>query len=48
LWPVFTNAESKVQYLGDPISVGGVASIDSLKVFDAVYSAVRGKQFAAR
>jgi para-nitrobenzyl esterase len=47
-WPAFTNADSKVIYLGDPIIVGGVASTDSLKVFDAVYTAVRGKQFAAR
>ncbi len=47
-WPAFTNADSKVLYLGDPITVGGVASIDSLKVFDAVYTAVRGKPFAAR
>jgi para-nitrobenzyl esterase len=47
-WPVFTNTDSKVLYLGGPISVGGVASIDSLKVFDAVYSAVRGKPFAAK
>ena len=47
-WPAFTNADSKVLYLGDPIVVGGVASIDTLKVFDAVYSAVRGKPFAER
>ena len=47
-WPAFTNADSKVLYLGDPIKVGGVASIDNLKVFDSVYSAVRGKPFAAR
>jgi para-nitrobenzyl esterase len=47
-WPPFTNADSKVIYLGDPITVGGVASIDSLKIFDAVYSSVRGKLFAAR
>jgi para-nitrobenzyl esterase len=47
-WPAFTNADSKVVYLGDPITVGGVASIDTLKVFDAVYTAVRGKPFAAR
>lgn len=47
-WPAFTIAESKVQYLGSPCTVGGVASLDSLKVFDDVYSAVRGKQFAAR
>jgi para-nitrobenzyl esterase len=47
-WPAFTNADSKVIYLGDPITVGGVASVDTLKVFDAVYTAVRGKPFAAR
>jgi para-nitrobenzyl esterase len=47
-WPVFTTADSKVLYLGDPTVIGGVASIDGLKVFDAVYSAVRGKPFAAR
>jgi para-nitrobenzyl esterase len=47
-WPAFTNAESKVQYLGDPTTTGGVASIDTLEVFDGVYSAVRGKPFAVR
>jgi para-nitrobenzyl esterase len=48
LWPAFTNADSKVQYLRDPITVGGVANIKSLTVFDAVYSTVRAKPFAAR
>ena len=47
-WPAFTNAENKVQYLGDPIIVGSVANIHGLSVFDAVYSTVRGKPFAAR
>jgi para-nitrobenzyl esterase len=47
-WPAFTNAESKVLYLGDPITVGGVANITSLSVFDTVYTSVRGKPFAAR
>jgi para-nitrobenzyl esterase len=47
-WPAFTNTESKVQYLGDPITVGGVANIQGLTVFDAVYTTVRGKPFAAR
>jgi para-nitrobenzyl esterase len=47
-WPAFTNVESKVQYLGDPITVGGVANIHGLSVFDAVYSTVRGKTFAAQ
>jgi Carboxylesterase family len=47
-WPAFTNAESRVQYLGDPIIVGGVANIHRLSAFDAVYTAVRGKPFAVR
>ena len=46
-WPAFTNAESKVQYLADPITVGGVANISGLTVFDSVYTVVRGKSFAA-
>jgi para-nitrobenzyl esterase len=48
LWPAFNETESKVQYLADPIIVGGVANINSLTVFDSVYSMVRGKPFAAR
>jgi para-nitrobenzyl esterase len=47
LWPAFTNTDSKVLYLGDPITVGGVANISSLTVFDAVYTTVRGTPFAA-
>jgi para-nitrobenzyl esterase len=47
-WPAFTNTDSKVLYLGDPTIIGGVANINSLKVFDAVYTMVRGTQFAAR
>jgi para-nitrobenzyl esterase len=46
-WPVFTNADSKVLYIGDPIIVGAVANINSLSVFDAVYTTVRGTPFAA-
>ncbi len=45
-WPAFNNSTDKVIYLGDPITVGGVANIDSLKVFDAVYTSVRGTPFA--
>jgi para-nitrobenzyl esterase len=48
LWPAFTNADCKVLYLGDPITVNGVANINSLRVFDAVYTSVRGKPFAAK
>jgi para-nitrobenzyl esterase len=47
-WPAFTNTESKVQYLADPITVGGVANLNSLSVFDVVYTVVRGTPFAAR
>ena len=47
-WAAFTNAESKVEYLADPITVGGVANLNSLSVFDAVYTNVRGAPFAAR
>ena len=46
-WPAFRKADSRVLYLGDPITVGGVANIGSLSVFDAVYTSVRGKPFAA-
>jgi para-nitrobenzyl esterase len=47
-WSAFTNAESKVQYLADPITVGGVTNLKSLSVFDGVYTTVRGTPFAAR
>ena len=47
-WPAFTETDSKVQYLSDPITVGGVANITGLTVFDTVYTMVRGKPFAAR
>jgi para-nitrobenzyl esterase len=47
-WPAFTCADSNVLSISDPITVGGVANIRSLSVFDAVYSAVRGKPFAAK
>jgi para-nitrobenzyl esterase len=47
-WAAFTSTESKVQYLAAPITVGGVANIQELSVFDAVYNSVRGTPFAAR
>ena len=46
-WSAFARA-SKVQYLGDPITVGGVANVEGLEVFDSVYTAIRGKPFAER
>jgi para-nitrobenzyl esterase len=48
VWPAFTTAESKVLDIGDPMTVGGVPSIKSLSVFDAVYTSVRGKSFAGQ
>ena len=47
-WPAFTENDSKVQYLVDPITVGGVVNINGLTVFDSVYTMLRGKPFAAR
>jgi para-nitrobenzyl esterase len=47
-WQAFSNATDKVQYLADPIGMRGVANIDSMSVFDSVYTMVRGKAFAAR
>jgi hypothetical protein len=32
-------------YLGDPVSVAGVANLDSLMILDGVYTTVRGKPF---
>jgi para-nitrobenzyl esterase len=48
VWPAFTTTDSKVLYIGDPTAVGGVPNSNSLSVFDAVYTTVRGKPFAAR
>ena len=46
-WPAFEKSQGKVQVLSDPITSDGVLGIDGLKVFDAVYSQVRGKPFGA-
>lgn len=47
-WPAFTNADGKMPYLGDPITVGAAANINSLRFLDAIYTTVRGKPFAAQ
>jgi para-nitrobenzyl esterase len=47
-WPVFTNADSKVLSIGDPITIDGVPNLHGLSTFDAVYTAVRGKPFGAK
>jgi para-nitrobenzyl esterase len=46
-WPAFDNTRTQVQYLADPITTDGILGIDRLKVFDAVYSSVRGKPFGS-
>ena len=47
-WPAFTNTDAKTLYLGTPVVVGGVPNIETLSVFDSVYSTVRGSAFASR
>jgi para-nitrobenzyl esterase len=47
-WPAFTNTDTKVLAISDPITVDGVTNINGLKVFDDVYTSVRGKPFATR
>ena len=42
-WPAFTNKDSKLLYLGDPIVVGGVVNINGLNTFDTVYNTLRGR-----
>jgi para-nitrobenzyl esterase len=44
-WPPFGGAAGQVQRLRDPISTGPVPALESLHVFDAVYSGLRGKAF---
>jgi para-nitrobenzyl esterase len=48
LWPRFANSSSRVLYLGDPVTVSGVANVDSLTVLDGIYTAARGKPVAER
>jgi hypothetical protein len=46
-WPDF-KVDGKVLYLGEPAVVEDVPNLNSLRVFDAVYDAVRGKPFGVR
>jgi para-nitrobenzyl esterase len=46
-WPAFENTKGQVQHLSDPIKTDGVLAIDKLRVFDSVYSEVRGKPFGS-
>jgi len=47
IWPAYAGTDADVQYLVDPITVGGVPNIANLQVFDTVYASVRGKPFGA-
>ncbi len=48
MWPAFTNRDGMVLSIGDPITVGGIVEPHGLSIFDAVYTAVRGKTFGAQ
>ncbi|MGH7023140.1 MAG: carboxylesterase/lipase family protein [Caulobacteraceae bacterium] len=41
-WPRFNTKDARVIYLDEPVTIGGVANLDTLSAFDAVYSQVRG------
>jgi para-nitrobenzyl esterase len=45
IWPRFRGSEGRVLYLNDPITVSGVANLNALSTFDAVYDRVRGATF---
>jgi len=47
-WPAFSEKGGQVLYLDSSISIGGVANIETLKTFDAVYAGVRGTPFGTR
>ena len=40
-WPRFTRDSPQMLYLDAPVHTGPVANLKTLKVFDAVYAAVR-------
>jgi para-nitrobenzyl esterase len=46
-WPDF-RVDGKVLHLGESAVVDGVPNVDRLRVFDAVYDAVRGKPFGVK
>ncbi|MBJ7312779.1 carboxylesterase/lipase family protein [Rugamonas sp. CCM 8940] len=49
-WPAFGGADAadQVLHLGAFIGAGGVAHLERLRVFDAVYDGVRGRPFGMR
>jgi para-nitrobenzyl esterase len=46
-WPAFVS-DGKVLHLGDSAAVGDIPNAESLRVFDAVYDALRGQPFLRR
>jgi para-nitrobenzyl esterase len=46
-WPAFEKTQGKVQVLSDPITTDGVLGVEQLRVFDSVYSQVRGTPFGS-
>jgi para-nitrobenzyl esterase len=44
-WPAFTARNARVLYLDDDVRRDGVADLDALRVFDGVYTQVRGVPF---
>jgi para-nitrobenzyl esterase len=47
-WPAFTMAQNNVLHIANRTTVGGVANLKNLTVFDEVYNSVRGHPFAAQ
>ncbi len=48
VWPSFAPRGGPVLYLGDPVAVAGVADLETLQTFDAVYDKLRGAPFGAQ
>jgi para-nitrobenzyl esterase len=48
LWQAFRGDNGSTQYLAEPISAGAVPNFEQLKVFDAVYTSLRGRPMTAR
>jgi para-nitrobenzyl esterase len=40
-WPAYSNEHDRVLYLQHPVVVGGTPNLDTLTVFDSVYSGIR-------
>ena len=47
-WPAFAGQNGNILHLGNPITVGGLANIERLRVFDSVYTNIRNSSFGPR